>query len=305
MNRGDTAVSGTPRVSTPSAVALQTTAALSAPRAHRSTCVVPALRAPHVQCDKTQVSRRGAVCHRGALQRAAQSMPQAGHRPEAPPSEEEAGASSTGSAQEDALAAGALFAVGLGALWLVKRVLFSGSRAAQSTAAPQPGNGVASKRQPRGAVASWSVHGVSEFLHSLDLPQHVAAFLDNAVDGALLLTLSTEDLVELGVVRRVHRVRARPGGRTVSGGDTCQKHLWVELRRLSHTTRLVPCTSQKKMRLRLGLPLEEDDGASSLAVRRSGPPPLWQRTQSAGATQHLCATSPTAAAAPLRAHECG
>ena len=150
------------------------------------------------------------------LARFDEAMPQAGRR-EAPPPEEEAAASSSGSAQEDALAAGALFAVGLGALWLVKRVLFPGSRGAQSAAAPPAGGANPAKRQPRGAVASWSVLGVSEFLQSLDLPQHVAAFLDNAVDGALLLQLTTEDLVELGVVRRVHRVRARPGGRTVLG----------------------------------------------------------------------------------------
>lgn len=148
-------------------------------------------------------------------------MPQAGRRPEAPPPpEEEAAASSSGSAQEDALAAGALFAVGLAALWLVKRVLFPGRRGAQSAAAPPAGGTNPSKRQPRGAVASWSVHGVSEFLQSLDLPQHVAAFQDNAVDGALLLQLTTEDLVELGVVRRVHRVRARPGSRIVWGTRT-------------------------------------------------------------------------------------
>ena len=187
-----------------------------------------------------------------------------GRRPEeAPPPEEEAAASSSGSAQEDALAAGALLAAGLGVVFLLKRVLFPGTRGAAASAPPAPPGGNPWKRQPRGAVASWSVHGVADFLHSLDLPQHVPAFLDNAVDGALLLQLTTEDLMELGVVRRVHRVRA-PRCRVALSQEHATPQPSATPRRL---TRPAVCASQKKIRLRLGLPLEEDDGASSLAVR--------------------------------------
>ena len=207
-----------------------------------------------------------------------------GRRPEeAPPPEEEAAASSSGSAQEDALAAGALLAAGLGVVFLLKRVLFPGTRGAAAPAPPAPPGGNPSKRQPRGAVASWSVHGVADFLHSLDLPQHVPAFLDNAVDGALLLQLTTEDLMELGVVRRVHRVRA-PRCRVALSQEHATPQPSATPRRL---TRPVLRASQKKIRLRLGLPLEEDDGASSLAVRG---PTCFERAsaQNTGAAQPVC-----------------
>ena len=124
---------------------------------------------------------------------------------------------------------------------------------------------------------------MADFLHSLDLPQHVPAFLDNAVDGALLLQLTTEDLMELGVVRRVHRVRA-PRCRVALSQEHATPQPSATPRRL---TRPVLRASQKKIRLRLGLPLEEDDGASSLAVRG---PTCFERAsaQNTGAAQPVC-----------------
>jgi hypothetical protein len=58
-----------------------------------------------------------------------------------------------------------------------------------------------------GVVAAWSVAAVCEFLAHIGLSQYAPAFEDNAVDGAMLLSLTAEDLAELGVAHRLQRVR--------------------------------------------------------------------------------------------------
>ena len=50
------------------------------------------------------------------------------------------------------------------------------------------------------SVGSWSVADVCDWLSSLGLQAHAPAFASSAIDGELLLQLSTEELVELGVL---------------------------------------------------------------------------------------------------------
>jgi SAM domain (Sterile alpha motif) len=167
--------------------------------------------------------------------------------------------------KEEVVALAAVCAGGLATLWLLKRLLFRSKKPASRPAAVSAA-AAASAPGPiaRDAVSRWTVRGVTDFLNGLGLGRYAPAFTDAAVDGQLLLQLTTEDMVELGVSKRVHRVRHAPRrGGGASGFITCCGSP-------SSTGSLTPSASlnaQKKIRLRLGLPLDEDDGASSLAVR--------------------------------------
>jgi hypothetical protein len=59
---------------------------------------------------------------------------------------------------------------------------------------------------------------ISEWLHGLGLGQYEPAFHDNDIDGVLLLSLTAEDLRDLGVVSIGHRRRCGRGGK----GDTIE-----------------------------------------------------------------------------------
>jgi len=138
------------------------------------------------------------------------------------------------------------------ATWLLRRLF--GGRCAQV---------------PGGEPRSWSVRGVGSFLRAIGLAQHVKAFREAGVDGELLLTLSSEDYKELGVTRSVHLVRIA----NARGWRTCSS---VAAR--AHAPSARP-SAQKKLRLRLGLPLEEaydseEGGGQGSAMRRLVLPPL-------------------------------
>jgi hypothetical protein len=90
-------------------------------------------------------------------------------------------------------------------LWLIRRLLRNpGVSTERRAAAPA---GVPFRGGP---LSSWSASAVAAFLVTLDLGVYAPAFLENGVDGALLEKLTTEDFLELGVERRLHRVRAGP-----------------------------------------------------------------------------------------------
>jgi SAM domain (Sterile alpha motif) len=113
--------------------------------------------------------------------------------------------------KEEAVALAAVTAGGLATLWLLKRLFFRSKKPASRPAAVSAA-AAASAPGPiaRDAVSRWTVRGVTDFLNGLGLGRYAPAFTDAAVDGQLLLQLTTEDMVELGVSKRVHRVRHAP-----------------------------------------------------------------------------------------------
>lgn len=55
-------------------------------------------------------------------------------------------------------------------------------------------------------VHLWTKPDVADWLESLNLGEHRAAFLDNEIDGSHLPSLQKEDLIDLGVTRVGHRM---------------------------------------------------------------------------------------------------
>ncbi|XP_061102968.1 SH3 and multiple ankyrin repeat domains protein 2-like [Conger conger] len=55
-------------------------------------------------------------------------------------------------------------------------------------------------------VLLWTKHDVADWLESLNLTEHKAAFMDNEIEGAHLPNLQKEDLIDLGVTRVGHRM---------------------------------------------------------------------------------------------------
>jgi hypothetical protein len=54
-------------------------------------------------------------------------------------------------------------------------------------------------------ATTWTVQQVGDFLHWLELGQYAAAFVENEIDGELLVDLDKEELKELTVTALGHR----------------------------------------------------------------------------------------------------
>ena len=65
---------------------------------------------------------------------------------------------------------------------------------------------VATPSAPGTPVTDWKVSDVTAWLVKVELPQHCETFKSHSVDGALLLTLTEQDMYSvLGVVSPLHR----------------------------------------------------------------------------------------------------
>ena len=49
--------------------------------------------------------------------------------------------------------------------------------------------------------------GIKKFLHHIKLSQYIELFLNNDIDGNMLVALSQEDLKDLGVNNKFHRTK--------------------------------------------------------------------------------------------------
>ncbi|XP_076845255.1 SH3 and multiple ankyrin repeat domains protein 2-like [Brachyhypopomus gauderio] len=56
------------------------------------------------------------------------------------------------------------------------------------------------------SVPLWTKHDVADWLESLHLSEHKAAFMDNEIEGSHLPSLQKDDLIDLGVTRVGHRM---------------------------------------------------------------------------------------------------
>lgn len=73
------------------------------------------------------------------------------------------------------------------------------------------------------AVAAWTVDDVLDWLAAdMELPQYTRAFRENMMDGPQLLTLTPDDLADLGITNQAHL------GKLVDALDDIRRDDWLQ-----------------------------------------------------------------------------
>ena len=68
-----------------------------------------------------------------------------------------------------------------------------------------PGGWLGDRPHVHGNIESWGVEQVCGWVEAIELSQYSASMRENSIDGMMLLQLSEDDLVEIGVVNKFHR----------------------------------------------------------------------------------------------------